>query len=84
MMKKLLVLFCILILSGCADKNPNPDEVLGFFFGFVHGFIVVFAFIASWFDHNISLYASNNDGFWYNFGYVIGLHVFFNVKLRVY
>lgn len=77
-MKKILLLLCILLLTGCADKNPNPDEVLGFLFGLWHGFVIVFAFIASCFDNDVAVYATNNNGFWYNLGYVLGLHIFFN------
>ena len=79
MMKKLLVLFGILILSGCADKNPNPDEVLGFWYGCWHGFIIIVAFLATWFDSDVALYAyNNNNGFWYNLGYLIGLYAFYD------
>ncbi len=40
--------------------------------GLWQGLIIYLSFIASWFDNNIVLYQANNDGFWYNFGYLIG------------
>jgi hypothetical protein len=46
-----------------------------FWLGLWQGLIVFLSFIASWFDHNIVLYQVNNNGFWYNLGYVIGLVV---------
>lgn len=58
---KILLFLSILLLSGCADKNPNPDEVLGFWYGVWHGFVIVFAFIASWFDNDVAIYATNNS-----------------------
>ena len=47
----------------------------GFWLGLWQGLIVCLSFIASWFDNNIVLYQVNNNGFWYNLGYVIGLIV---------
>ena len=46
-----------------------------FWLGLWQGLIVFLSFIASWFDNNIVLYQVNNNGFWYNLGYVIGLIV---------
>lgn len=77
-MKKLLLLLSILLITGCADKNTNPDEVLGFWYGLWHGGIIIFAFIATWFDNDVAMYASNNNGFWYNFGYLFGIGGMFN------
>ncbi|MGZ4936231.1 MAG: hypothetical protein ACXV4C_06740, partial [Halobacteriota archaeon] len=45
----------------------------GFWLGLWQGLIVFLSFIASWFDNNIVLYQVNNNGFWYNLGYIIGL-----------
>ncbi len=44
-----------------------------FWVGLWQGLIIYLSFIASWFDNNIVLYQLNNNGFWYNFGYLIGL-----------
>ncbi len=46
-----------------------------FWLGLWQGLIVFLSFIASWFDNNIVLYQVNNNGFWYNLGYLIALFV---------
>ena len=43
--------------------------------GLWQGLIIYLSFIASWFDNNVVLYQVNNNGFWYNFGYLIGLWI---------
>ncbi len=43
--------------------------------GIWQGLIIYLSFIASWFDNNVVLYQGNNTGFWYNFGYLIGLWI---------
>jgi len=63
----LCLLFC-----GCADKIP-PDNIVGFWYGLWHGLIATFAFIWSWFDDSVAIYASYNNGFWYNFGFLLGI-----------
>jgi hypothetical protein len=54
------------------DLSGTPAN---FWLGLWQGLIVFLSFIASWFDNNIVLYQVNNNGFWYNLGYVIGLIV---------
>jgi hypothetical protein len=46
-----------------------------FWWGLWQGLIIVLSFIASWFDNNIVLYQVNNNGFWYNLGYLLALSV---------
>ena len=77
-MKKLL-LFTIIILcfSSCADVSPNIQECVnenayGFWGGLWHGIIAPFSFIGSLFFDDIAFYAYNNNGAWYNFGFVLG------------
>ncbi len=83
-MKKTLIfslsaIMLILLLTGCADAvhvEPciNPSEhIYGFWGGVWHGMISWFSFIGSLFDSDIAVYAVNNNGAWYNFGYVGGL-----------
>ncbi len=54
------------------DLSGAPANV---WLGLWQGLIIYLSFIASWFDNNIVLYQVNNNGFWYNLGYVIGLWV---------
>jgi hypothetical protein len=46
-----------------------------FWLGLWQGLNVFLSFIASWFDNNIVLYQVNNNGFWYNLGYLVALSV---------
>lgn len=72
----LLTLVGILFVS-CADVSSitflDPTEhTYGFWGGVWHGMIMAPAFIGSLFDRDIAIYAVNNDGVWYNFGFVGG------------
>jgi len=79
-----LILLAVVILAGCA-AGPNPangaandhNVLAGFWLGLWHGFIAPFAFVASLFKHNLSIYEAHNNGAWYNFGYLFGLACFF-------
>lgn len=76
----LLALF-IIILTGCAKTIPIEEclEVApyGFFGGLWHGFIAPFSFIVSLFMDDFALYAVNNSGSWYDFGFVLGAGILF-------
>lgn len=73
----LLFAASIFLFSGCATQTPeqmlNPP---GFFKGLLHGFIILFSFIASLFT-DYSIYAFPNTGGWYNFGFLLGVMFFF-------
>ena len=73
----ILTLFA-LILTSCAhtlniEKCLPNSEPLGFWYGVWHGMIVQFSFIVSLFSDNITIYDVNNNGAWYNFGFVFGI-----------
>lgn len=75
----LLVLFvvAVAIATGCATHSFN--EVInppGFLKGLLHGFIVLFSFIASLFT-DYKIYAFPNAGGWYDFGFLLGVMFFF-------
>jgi len=76
-----LFLAFIFILSGCAEsvdiENCLPEKVYGFWHGLWHGLIALITFIISLFDEDVAMYASNNNGGWYNFGFLIGVSIFF-------
>ena len=75
----LLIGVGILMLTGCADAShvqeclPAGEHTYGFWGGVWHGMITFFSFIGSLFDDNIAVYAVNNNGGWYDFGFVGGL-----------
>ena len=66
------IVFCLLILSSCAPAGDTYKEY-GFFSGFLHGFIFVFALIGKLFGGHHGLYAENNTGFFYWLGFILGL-----------
>jgi hypothetical protein len=72
-----ILFFCIL-MSGCADVQPQVKTCLeghtyGFWGGLWHGFIAVFSWIGSLFSDDIAIYAVNNNGGWYDFGFLLGI-----------
>jgi hypothetical protein len=77
---KLLVFSGLLLLSmllfSCAGTEPVQEcltgKQYGFLHGLLHGFITPVSFIASLFDDNIAIYAVNNKGGWYDFGFLLG------------
>ena len=75
----LLLLLLFLLLSGCADVSDvqeciKVDEhTYGFWGGLWHGIIVLFSFIGSLFSDDICVYAINNNGGWYDFGFFMGI-----------
>lgn len=77
----LYFVFFILIITGCADVTPIQDCVIdkpsGFLGGLWHGLIAPLSFIGSLFIDDIAMYAVNNNGGWYDFGFVIGAGILF-------
>lgn len=84
-MKKIKILLFTLIIGltlvSCADVTnvndclPPSDHVYGFWGGVWHGMIIQFSFLGSLFSDDIAVYAVNNNGVWYNFGFVGGLGI---------
>lgn len=74
-----LLIFAILLLSSCAeiidiDKCVSVDaKVYGFWNGLWHGLISGITFIGSLFNDDIVIYAFNNNGGWYDFGFLMGV-----------
>ena len=80
----LAVLIGILMWSCTAGPNPmekKADEegkTAGFLKGLWHGLIAPITFLISIFSKNIRFYEVFNNGFWYNFGFVLGAGLFFS------
>lgn len=73
----LLLLTLMLLLTGCADVSNitynNPDEhIYGFWGGTWHGMIMFPSFIGTLIWDDVAVYAVNNNGGWYDFGFVGG------------
>ena len=79
------VLTVLFVLSGCATQIPYQtfSDVPAFFSGFWHGFIALFSLIGSLFDSSIKVYAFPNSGWWYDFGFLIGIGAFSRVEVTV-
>lgn len=67
--------------SSCADvtqiKDCVVDKPYGFWGGLWHGFISPWSFIGSLIWDDIAMYAVNNNGGWYDFGFVLGSGILF-------
>lgn len=62
-----------LLVAGRNSVYQQPSaEPAGFWIGLWHGIIMPFTFIVSLFNPDVGIYESNNNGGWYNFGFVIG------------
>ena len=67
-----------ILLSSCAPGNEHFIETTaGFWMGLWHGFIAFFTFIISLFTDSVTIYEINNNGNWYNFGFILGVATFF-------
>ena len=73
---------CVLLLvtiSGCADSVTFAEaasrEPVGFWEGVLHGFILPFSLIVSLFSDSTAIYATYNNGTWYDVGFVIGVAI---------
>jgi hypothetical protein len=72
----LSVFLLLVIMTGCAN-NEIVEQCLtghtyGFFGGLWHGFIAPFDFIGMLFSDGITMYAQNNNGGLYAFGFLLG------------
>lgn len=73
----ILSIFAIsLLLSGCANKEVVTEclkgPTYGFWGGLLHGIIAPIDLIAMLFRNDVTVFASNNNGAWYAFGFILG------------
>lgn len=70
------ILLATFLFASCADviivKECLPDNPYGFWGGLWHGMIAPISFIGSLFSDDIAMYAINNNGGWYDFGFALG------------
>ncbi|MFT5772297.1 MAG: hypothetical protein ACI9UV_002289 [Algoriphagus sp.] len=81
-LKSLLPFILLLLLfSSCAEvaniEDCVTDEPYGFFFGVWHGVLAPVSFVLSVFMEDVAMYAVNNTGGWYDFGFVLGAGILF-------
>ena len=65
-----------LLMVGCADnesaKTCFGGHTYGFWGGLWHGMIAPFDFIGMLMWDDVAMYAPNNNGAWYAFGFLLG------------
>ena len=72
------IVVAIFALTSCADVShvqaclPTTEHTYGFWGGTWHGMIMVPSFIGSLIWDDIAIYAVNNNGAWYDFGFIGG------------
>ena len=64
---------------SCAKTRVIDDCIIdvpcGFWYGIIQGFLAPITFIISLYDSSIKIYEVNNNGAWYDFGFLIGIVV---------
>ena len=71
-----LLLVGVLLLQSCATQPAPPAlDTPGFLRGLLHGFLILFSFLASLFT-DVRIYAFPNSGGWYDFGFLLGAMMF--------
>ena len=62
-------------------QQATNIEPIGFLSGLFHGAIILISFIGSLFFDDITIYAIYNNGGWYNFGYIIGVYILYDLSV---
>ena len=72
----LFALTVFLLISGCANNEIVTEclkgKTYGFWAGLWHGIIAPIDLIAMIWRNDVSVFAPNNNGAWYAFGFIIG------------
>ncbi|MCF8226326.1 MAG: hypothetical protein K9J30_10665 [Bacteroidales bacterium] len=72
----LVVFVALLLFAGCSNYEDVSACVDGKTFGFLnglwHGIIAPVDLVAMIWREDVAVFAPNNNGFWYAFGFVIG------------
>jgi hypothetical protein len=72
----LFAILFIFLISGCSNYEDITECVdgknYGFWNGLWHGIIAPIDLIAMIWRDDVSVYAPNNNGIWYAFGFVLG------------
>lgn len=75
----LALIVLVFVFTGCADVShvekclPIEEHTYGFWGGLWHGIIAPFSFVGSLIWEDVAVYAVNNNGGWYDFGFVLGI-----------
>ena len=76
LMLLLLLVFIFLLFSSCA-KSEDVTKCLeahtyGFWGGLLHGILAPIGFVGMLINDDYTMYAQNNNGGWYAFGFLLG------------
>ena len=63
--------------SKYKEHNARPA---GFWGGLWHGVIAPITFLVSLFADGVSIYETNNNGRWYEFGFMLGIGAYAEVR----
>jgi hypothetical protein len=72
----MLLCCALLLLSACAagpNEAAQSGQGAGFGLGLWHGLISPITFIVSLFTENVNVYEVQNNGNWYDFGFILGV-----------
>lgn len=76
-----IALIAIVLITGCAKSIDVSaclgDKTYGFWNGLWHGLISPITFIVSLFKERVAVYGVNNNGGWYDFGFLLGVAITF-------
>ncbi|MCX6249691.1 MAG: hypothetical protein NTX61_02965 [Bacteroidetes bacterium] len=71
-----LLLLSLILFSGCANReivsNCLQGHTYGFWGGLLHGFMAPIDLIGMLIYEKTTVFAQNNNGAWYAFGFLIG------------
>jgi hypothetical protein len=55
-----------------AIPHTYPTDHTNFWYGLIHGIYMPIGLVISVFNHDVAIYQSPNDGFWYGLGFYLG------------
>jgi hypothetical protein len=82
-----LMVAAVVVLAACAAgantvaQAQRPDSA-GFWLGLWQGLISPVTFLISLFNNHVNVYEVNNNGNWYNFGFMFGIAMAFGGPAR--
>lgn len=66
----------MILISSCAEREVVEaclaGETYGFWSGLWHGIIAPIDLVVMIFNEDITMFATNNNGAWYSFGFLLG------------
>lgn len=70
-----------LSVAGSNSKYKEPNALpAGFLGGLWHAVIAPITFLVSLFADGVSIYETNNNGRWYEFGFMLGMGAYIQVR----